>query len=104
MSNPSVGDAEPSLIEKLRVIAAARLALIGMGGVRWFTSLSQIADEAADALERSKDMRVVVHARHPVGYTVSQLICTSDAPDAPDFDAISGQFIPPCHKQARSSP
>jgi hypothetical protein len=60
--------------------------------------LAQIAKDAADALERAKEERVVVHARHPVGYTVRQLICTSDAPDVPDFDAISGQFLPPSSK------
>lgn len=38
------------------------------------------------------DMYVVIHALHPVGYTVHQVVCT--APGEPDFDAITGQFLP----------
>jgi hypothetical protein len=102
MNTPSLGDAEPTLVEKLRQIADAKQGEPAptclCGGEPWAVILAQIAKDAADALERAKEERVVVHARHPVGYTVRQLICTSDAPHAPDFDAISGQFLPPSSK------
>jgi hypothetical protein len=102
MSTPSLGDAEPTLVEKLRQIADAKQGEPApaclCGGEPWAVILAQIAKDAADAqLGRAKEVRVVVHARHPVGYTVRQLICTS-APDAPDFDAIRVQFLPPSSK------
>jgi hypothetical protein len=42
------------------------------GGEPWAVILAQIAKDAADALECAKEVRVVVPARHPVGYTVRQ--------------------------------
>jgi hypothetical protein len=86
MSTPSLGDAEPTLVERLRQIADAKQGEPApaclRGGEPWAVILAQIAKDAADALERAKEVRVVVHARHPVGYTVRQLICWALIPIA----------------------
>lgn len=56
MSNPSVGDAEPTLVGKLRQIADAKLGdpipeCLAVNNT-WGTALSQLAGEAADALDQ----------------------------------------------------
>jgi hypothetical protein len=56
MSTPSLGDAEPTLVEKLRQIADAKQGEPApaclCGGEPWAVILAQIAKDAADALER----------------------------------------------------
>lgn len=102
MTTPSLGDAEPTLVENLRQIADEKRGepapnRVG-GGEPWAVILPRIVKDAADALQRAKEVWILV------GYRVRQLICTSDAPDAPDFEAFSGQRFPPSSRHVRSRP
>jgi hypothetical protein len=56
MSTPSLGEAEPTLVQKLRQIADAKPGdpmpvCLGDNPFDWFGPLSKLAGEAADALE-----------------------------------------------------
>jgi hypothetical protein len=79
MSTPSSGDAEPPLVDKLRQIANAKLGdpipeCLAVNNT-WGTALSQLAGEAADALDqRWRPKEALPQPPAPIGDDVRVLI------------------------------